>query len=285
MALPERVSPTSWAPAAQVPSLQSLACDRCRLSGQLPPVAAGLSSLQHLALRSNRLSGSFVVHGLNRLQHLHLDRNSLNTSLVMLTSADYPALQNLTLSHNLIVGKLPASISGRPLVCLNLAYNQLTGQLEPSWGVNWVPSQEATWGGPAASPMPLAKTLQELQLQGNPGLWGPIPNQWSGLQALQCWSVSGTSLCGDVPSQLVCPASANTSIGGSSSCPPAGICCRLAAQPSMLLLTPADSARTGLSCGWPFSALTPMCRPRSPDCDTWITYDSSQAGPSLLVSS
>jgi hypothetical protein len=154
-----------------------------------------------------------VVHGLNRLQHLHLDRNSLNASLSSLTPADYPALQNLTLAHNLIGGKLPAAVSARQLVCLNLAYNQLTGQLEPSWGISGAYSPEAGWSGPASGPSPLGKALQELQLQGNPGLWGPIPNQWYGMQALQCWSLSGTSLCGDVPSQLVCPIAVNASIG------------------------------------------------------------------------
>jgi Leucine-rich repeat (LRR) protein len=70
------------------------------------------------------------VYAMQNLRTLHLSGNGFTGSLAV--DADVtPALTDLTVSHNILTGTVPASLLHRPWLSLDLSYNRLTGSLPP----------------------------------------------------------------------------------------------------------------------------------------------------------
>ncbi|KAM7489916.1 hypothetical protein LguiB_027400 [Lonicera macranthoides] len=114
-------------------SLDILQLTLNKVSGSLPDFTS-FSSLRHLELGMNKLSGPFPKHfgQSSSLEYLDLSENELNGSLPDLTS--FLLLRYLYLSNNKIQGRLPESIGQLSnLKGLDLSFNLLNLEFSSVW--------------------------------------------------------------------------------------------------------------------------------------------------------
>ncbi|MCP4219151.1 MAG: hypothetical protein GY765_31235, partial [bacterium] len=91
---------------------------------------AGLTTVEHITLPSNDLSGTLPaeINSLTQLKTINLERNQLTGSIPDMTNLT--ALQLLSLRHNSMSGTIPASLNNLTgLTSLQLDYNGLTGTI------------------------------------------------------------------------------------------------------------------------------------------------------------
>ncbi|XP_072994975.1 brassinosteroid LRR receptor kinase BRI1-like [Typha latifolia] len=188
--------------------LRRLDLDENRISGGVP-VIANCSSLQHLDLSSNLLTGEIgvgVFGGCRNLLYLNLSGNHFAgappadlatcSSLTTLSLANnnfsgpieiltaMPNLKTLELAFNDFNGSLPDSISGLPsLELLDLSSNSLSGSIPSTLCTN--PGFE----------------LRELYLQNNL-FTGPIPESISNCSGLVSIDLSLNYLTGAIPASI-----------------------------------------------------------------------------------
>jgi hypothetical protein len=115
-------------------SLEVFIADYNEIRGSLPPSFCDCSSLAHLELTQNHLSGnlsSCFFTNLPSLQAFSLIENQLTGSFPSFSLSTTTSLRYLFLMDNLIIGTLPASISLlTQLQYLYLGYNHFSGSVD-----------------------------------------------------------------------------------------------------------------------------------------------------------
>ncbi|CAB9528415.1 leucine Rich Repeat [Seminavis robusta] len=167
-------------------TLENLSLLDNELTGTLPQALFMLSNLKQLRLSSTRLTGSLpsdIGFRLPKLSILDFSRSpfggTLPSSIGLLT-----AIRDLGFHNTGVSGTLPTELGG----CANL--ERLLGQESNFYGT--LPSE---WG--------VLTSLQAISVQGNPGLTGSIPFEYTLLnRTLQAFKIGGTSITGTIPRDM-----------------------------------------------------------------------------------
>eukprot|EP01046_Picozoa_sp_COSAG06_P033642 COSAG06_NODE_3449_length_5328_cov_195.391745_1_plen_922_part_10 len=182
--------------------LRILGMNQVGLSGELPDtLGQDLPLLEYLSFADNTLSGS-LPSTLGLLRHLmYLDvRNNQFTGFLPPTP-DWPALQNMDASLNLISGTVPDLSAGARLERFHLNANAFSGSI-PQWisGMSFLQRlglQENLLGGTIPRGFANVTTLTELHLHDNP-LTGSLPSL-EDLVKLKTLKVNNAGLSGTFP--------------------------------------------------------------------------------------
>ena len=161
----------------QLANLTDLFLNDNKLTGDIPIELAQLSALNSLALTSNRLTGAIPpeLGQLSGLELLYFDRNEF-TGNIPPELGQLTNLRELWFKDNYLAGTIPSEL-GRliNLTMLTLDENQLTGT---------VPDELGRLSG-----------LRLLWLAENPGLIGPLPDSFTGLENMSNLTLFNTGLC------------------------------------------------------------------------------------------
>ena len=161
----------------QLKNLEDLGLNVNQLTGPIPPEIGQLESLRNLDLHQNQLTGSIPpeIGQLVGLERLSIHTNQLTGSIPP-EIGQLKNLQYLAPGDNQLTGPIPPEIGGLVnLEYLILRNNQLTGRVPPEIG--------------------RLRNLIQLNLGGNPGLYGPLPREITKLTELSSLTVDGTQLC------------------------------------------------------------------------------------------
>lgn len=169
-------------------SLYSLSFPDNQLEGSIPPNVWGLTSLRFLTTGRNKLTGTIpenIGDVTPKLVQFLMRGNQLSGTLPSsFRKCRYLSLMDV--SDNLLSGSLPTelgSLNKEALLGLRLAHNNLSGELPSELG--------------------LLSSLEMIELGGNQLLNGPIPSEWSTLNAtLKTLGIKGTGISGTIPSAL-----------------------------------------------------------------------------------
>ncbi|MQL96394.1 hypothetical protein Taro_029069 [Colocasia esculenta] len=165
--------------------LRELVLTHNKVSGAIP-AAGNCSSLQHLDLSSNAISGvaPFAFAGCGSLSYLNLSGNNIAGKLPAGLLGDCRSLTDLDISFNNLSGTLPSDLSScSGLESLSLSNNSLSGEL---------PMETLT----------VMAGLKRLQLSFN-YISGKLPDALlSKLPGLEVLDLSSNSLRGSIPAEL-----------------------------------------------------------------------------------
>ncbi|BBM97323.1 protein MpRGI-like [Marchantia polymorpha subsp. ruderalis] len=154
------------------------------LTGPIPPLWGGCQGLRRFRLHNNRLTGTIPATFANftALELLDVSSNDLHGEIPVALLTGSPALGELDLSRNNLVGLIPSQIDqlGK-LQVLDLSWNRLTGRIPPEIGN--IPK------------------LSDLRLNNN-ALGGVIPTEVGNLSALTGLKLQSNQLEGVIPAAL-----------------------------------------------------------------------------------
>lgn len=181
------------------------------LTGQLPTLN-GLSSLQVLMLSNNQFTfiPSDFFTGMSSLQSVEIDNNPLSAWEISQSLQDASALVNFSANSANITGKIPGFFGSDQfpsLINLHLAFNDLEGELPPSFAQSQI---QSLWVNGQKSHSKLSGKidviqnmtfLKEIWLHSN-SFSGPLPD-FSGLKDLNTLSLRDNMFTGVVPFSLV----------------------------------------------------------------------------------
>ena len=171
------------------------------LTGPIPTELGNLASLTRLNLGANTLSGPIPTElgNLTNLTQLELRYNALRgpipTELGNLASLTW-----LSLHWNDLSGPIPTELGNLvSLRLLSLETNALSGPIPPELG-NLTNLQSLGFGsnrlvGPLPAELGNLSRLRSLYAFNNSGLFGPLPETFTALDALVTLSISQTDLC------------------------------------------------------------------------------------------
>ena len=162
---------------AQLTRLTSLRLGKNRLTGTIPPELAQLTELTILDLENNRLDGIIPpeLAELTKLTYLDLGHNAL-TGTIPPEFGRLSKLRSLWLNQNLLTGTIPTVVGElESLAVLAIDGNRLMGGIPDELGQ--------------------LSSLEWLWLADNPGLTGPLPDSFSGLENMRFLTLSNTGLC------------------------------------------------------------------------------------------
>ena len=162
---------------AQLTALTHLSLAKNRLTGPIPPELAQLSELTFLDFNRNILTGNIPpeLGQLSKLELLYFDRNEL-TGNIPPELAQLSNLRELWFKDNRLSGTIPPEFGKlNNLLSLTFDDNRLTGT---------IPDELGQLTG-----------LRLLWLADNPGLSGPLPDSFSGLEFMQDLTLQNTGLC------------------------------------------------------------------------------------------
>ena len=210
---------------AGLANLRDLNLSHNALTGPIPPELGNLTNLQMLELEYNALSGPIPIElsNLAGLTRLNLGANTLSgpipPELASLTN-----LQMLELRYNALRGPIPTELGNlASLTWLSLHWNDLSGPIPPELGNlvslrllsletnalsgpippelgNLTNLQSLGFGsnrlvGPLPAELGNLSRLRGLYAFNNSGLFGPLPETFTALDALVALSISQTDLC------------------------------------------------------------------------------------------
>ncbi len=172
------------------------------LNGSIPTEIFTMKALQIFDANYNQLTGGLPDISMGNLTDLVLYNNNLSGNFPDINA---PMLQNLQLSSNVIVGKLPEGLArSKNLEQLIVSRNMITGTFPSSYGVFsklqllWTfynnfdhPTFPSSWGGMTA--------MQQIQVDG---LYGPMPDWFSGWTDLEVLVIINGWLTGNFPASL-----------------------------------------------------------------------------------
>ena len=173
------------------------------LSGPIPSELGDLGNLEKLGLGNNALTGPIPpeLGNLSNLKDVRLVRNRLTGPI----PSALGKLQNLTvlsLWANALSGPIPPDLGIlQNLSSLSLGANALSGPIPPEIArlrkLNILELEATLLSGPIPPQLGALQNLEELLLNSNPNLTGPLPDTFLNLK-LDSFSISGSNLC--VPS-------------------------------------------------------------------------------------
>lgn len=197
-----------------------LSCNQ--FTGEIPPMPA---QLEELYLFNNLLSGSVRIGHLERLEYLDLagnqltdfpdfedmplllelrmSRNRIRGPLPQLCDKDNRILQHVELDSNQLTGTLEILENCTALYYLNLAFNQLEGELPRlGGGISWLLLNDNLLNGTIPEEI-IGKLdeLERLELQNN-SFTGRIPENLGVLKWLKRLDLSNNRFFGPVPKSL-----------------------------------------------------------------------------------
>ncbi|CAH9105299.1 unnamed protein product [Cuscuta epithymum] len=194
------------------PLLQTLDLSNNQFNGTIPPTLSNPSNLYRFNLSFNALSGSIPVSltQSSSLVFLSLHQNNLSGSIPDTwggSSNSSNKLQTLTLDHNLLSGRIPASLSRLGLVEeINLSHNQISGTIPDELGSHLSRllvldlSHNAISGG-FPSTFSKLTALKTLNLNNNK-LTGQLPVNIGNLSGLILLDLSKNNLSGEIPDSI-----------------------------------------------------------------------------------
>ncbi|MQM14333.1 hypothetical protein Taro_047265 [Colocasia esculenta] len=200
--------------------MQTLSLFGNRLSGQIPSNIGNITRLNVLRIDSNDLEGGIPssLGACRSLQYMDAAQNMLNGTipgqLLRLSSLS----QGLRLSHNALVGPLPAEVGNlKNLWQLDLSENRLSGEVPASLGdcqsLEYLDMSGNSFSGSIPSSLNKLKGIGYIDLSRNK-LAGRIPEYLGQLQALQHLNLSYNDLDGEVPQSGVFRNASAISIAG-----------------------------------------------------------------------
>ena len=182
-------------------NLEELHVSWNRLTGPIPSELGDLSSLEVLQLSWNRLMGPIPsgLGDLSNLRDLSLAGNEL-TGTIPARLGDLEGLVQLELQENDLEGRIPEDLGRlRLLERLLLNQNDLTGSIPSALGdatsLRLLSLANNDLSGPVPAEFSALAALEELRLNGNPGLSGFLPGGLANLGSLTTLLAEGTSLC------------------------------------------------------------------------------------------
>ena len=206
--------------------LTSLSLDRNRLSGEIPSQVGNLAKLRSLSLSSNDLSGEIPseLEDLAELRRLTLGYNDLSGE-VPPELGDLAELQFLTLGYNDLSGEIPPELGdAAELRSLYLESNELSGQIPAEFG-NLAKLERLILTDNRLSgrlPVELGRllALRDLRL-GNNAFSGQVPAEFADLTLLQVLQVHGNpGLSGPLPERMVSIGLTELKAGDTALCTP-----------------------------------------------------------------
>ena len=162
---------------AQLTKLTSLSIAKNRLTGHIPPELGQLTELTFLGFNHNELTGNIPpeLGKLTKLELLYFDRNEL-TGNIPPELGQLINLRELWFKDNRLAGSIPPELGQlENLSSLTFDDNRLTGAIPPELGQ--------------------LTELGTLWLNDNPGLSGPLPTAFTGLEKMTYLKLENTSLC------------------------------------------------------------------------------------------
>ncbi|KAG0467361.1 hypothetical protein HPP92_018316 [Vanilla planifolia] len=191
------------------PSVTSINLQNLNLSGDIAASICQLPSLSELNLANNHFSQSIPLHfsQCTSLLSLNLSGNALWGTLPE-QIGHLPSLKDLDLSNNHIEGQIPPSLGMlKGLRVLKLGGNFFSGTLHSAVFGNM---SELGFLDLSKNPYFTSKLPMEIGELGklrvlllqNSGLYGEIPESFSGLHTLEVLDLSQNNLSGSIPSGL-----------------------------------------------------------------------------------
>ncbi|XP_057530994.1 systemin receptor SR160-like [Amaranthus tricolor] len=187
-------------------SLKTLDVSLNHLSGQqvLPWVfSQGCEKLTHLALKGNKLQGTFSLNGCSNLEYLDLSSNNISSSIPNF-GENCPNLKYLDLSSNKFNGRIDDNVlvGCNSLSFLNVSENELNGGFPslPSSSMQYLNLGSNKFQGmiPKSFADDFCSTLVNLDLSFN-NISGMIPNGFESCSLLEIFDVSNNNFSGDLP--------------------------------------------------------------------------------------
>ncbi|MED6118826.1 hypothetical protein PIB30_006322 [Stylosanthes scabra] len=174
------------------------------VSGPIPDSLAQIKTLTNINLAGNNLSGPLPpsLPTLPVIRVIFADQNSLSgpipESYGSFASKD---LITLTLSHNKLSGKIPASLKGLDLYFLDLSWNKLEGDGSVLFGAEKKTGDIRLAGNMFSfdiGKVEFGRNISRLNLKHN-RIYGQLPQGLTKLQHLTRLNVSYNQLCGPIP--------------------------------------------------------------------------------------
>ncbi|KNA22034.1 hypothetical protein SOVF_036960 [Spinacia oleracea] len=192
-------------------SLTSLDVSGNQLSGdQLLPwvLSQGCEKLSYLALKGNKLVGSFSLSKCSNLEFFDVSSNNISTPIPEF-GGNCPKLKHLDLSSNKFVGKIEgnALVGCNSLSLLNVSNNQFSGgfpTLPSSSSLEFVYMGSNKFQGliPDSLADDFCSNLVELDLSFN-NFSGMVPTGFESCNLLQNFDVSSNNFTGDLPVDML----------------------------------------------------------------------------------
>ena len=206
--------------------LQSLTLFSNDLSGEIPPEFGNLAKLERLILTDNRLSGRLPVElgDLAELQSLTLGYNDLSGEIPP-ELGNLAELQSLTLGYNDLSGEIPPELGNlAELRFLFLSGNDLSGEIPPEFGNLAKLERLILTDNRLSGRLPVALgrllALRDLRL-GNNAFSGQVPAEFADLTLLQVLQVHGNpGLSGPLPERMVSIGLTELKAGDTALCTP-----------------------------------------------------------------
>ncbi|KAL1555496.1 receptor-like protein EIX2 [Salvia divinorum] len=160
-------------------SLQHIYMSDNQISGTIPNLST--TSIMHMDLSNNRFSSPIPLFPTN-ISGIYLGGNMFTGSLSSMCKARHDQLRSIILSDNQLAGEVPDCWEKMPnLLSLNLANNSFSGEIPPSLGA--------------------LRDIAALQMHGN-NLSGELPYSLRLCQELRFIDVGGNMLTGEIPTWI-----------------------------------------------------------------------------------
>ncbi|KAL1366278.1 hypothetical protein HN51_014120 [Arachis hypogaea] len=174
------------------------------VSGPIPESLAQIKTLTNINLAGNNLSGPLphLLPSLPSIRVIFADENRISGPIPeSYGSFASKSLVTLTLSHNMLSGKIPAALKGLDAELLDLSWNKLEGDGSVLFGAE-KKTEEITLAGNMLSfdigKVEFGRNITRLNLKHN-RIYGKLPEQLTQLKQLTRFNVSYNQLCGPIP--------------------------------------------------------------------------------------
>ena len=192
----------------ELTSLKHLFLSENKLSGEIFPELCNLAKLENLDLSCNMLTGNIPggLADLAQLRTLLLWGNRL-TGGIPDALGEMQSLRNLDISQNPIAGGIPVTLGALPrLEYLGISKSGLTGAIPKELGNIATLKGLSLWGNNLTGGIPAElgnlTCLEILDVSQNPNLGGEIPSELGSCVSLLRLGASGCKLTGEIPASL-----------------------------------------------------------------------------------
>nr|XP_010317419.1 probable LRR receptor-like serine/threonine-protein kinase At1g53440 isoform X2 [Solanum lycopersicum] len=174
-----------------------------RIEGWIPKNIGNLKYLTTLNLDGNKLRGPIPesFENLTRLTHISLCDNSLNGTIPHFLGY-MSSLKKISLCKNMFDGIIPPNLKSlESLEILELSYNLLSGNISELGGIGTLTElnlADNQLSGELPDSLTSFVNLEELQLQNNEFVGG-LPSSFYSLVNLKTFDVRGNNLSGKIP--------------------------------------------------------------------------------------